>query len=164
MIKLSLLALFTSSLCVAACGGGDGGGSGVDASKDLLSLSDSEIESLCEYSVSTSDAAHLKEINCYSQAVFTTQMMGDCETEFEACMAEPDGEEFDCSTAADDMFPDCADQVTVGEMETCFEAQSAATNAISISCSTDPEDINDLFDQEPPAGCQAIIAKCPDLF
>ena len=165
MLKSSLIALFASSLCFAACGGGGDGGSGVDGSKDLASLSDSEIISLCEYNQSLFDVDHFNEVNCYSQAVFQTQVMGDCQAVYDTCIADPSTMiDFNCDSAPDDMVPACASDVSVSEMEACFDAQSAQLAAVSLSCSSTPDEVNAALELPVPAACQTVNEKCPELF
>jgi len=164
MLKSSLVALFVSSLSLAACGGSDGGGSGVDGSKDLASLSDAEIINICEYTNSLISEATFIEISCYADAISGAQDGGNCQMDFDACVAASTPDPQDCSTAADDPLPACASMVTVSEAESCFNAQANAINGYNLSCSTTPEELNTLFDAPLPAACDAAVAKCPELF
>ena len=161
MFKQSLLALFASSLCLTACGGGDGGGSGVDGSKDLLSLTDEEIIDICEYSESLLDG-EFDEIGCYAQGIFGASDGGDCESIFDACMASIEPEPSDCPTAADEELPACAAQVTVDEIESCLSAQARGIRNVDISCATTPEELENL-EPPTPAECDVVNQKCPEL-
>jgi len=164
MRKTSLIALFVSSLSVAACGGGDGGGSGVDGSKNLSALSDAEIVEICEYSESLINQAHSEELSCYVTGIFQASETEDCQTIADACIADIAVEEGDCSTAPDDTLPSCASEVTVSEMERCLSAQASQVNSISINCETTPAEISELSEQPLPAACAPVEEKCPELF
>lgn len=163
MLKHSLIAVFASSLLVA-CGGGDGGGSGVDGSTILTDLSDAEIIEICEYSEGLIDDTHLDEVSCYIEGVFAAQQGGDCQAVADECIGMIMPEPSDCSDAANESLPECAAMVTVGEMENCLRAQASQLNGVDVDCNTTPEELNDLFEQELPAACAAIDMKCPDLF
>lgn len=162
MLKETLVVLFASSLLVA-CGGGDGGGSGVDGSKELTALSDEEIIEICEYSEGLIDYVHFNEIDCYFDGIFD-QEGGDCQTIADACIAESVPEAGDCSDAAEDPLPACAAMVSVGEMEDCLEAQASQFNGFDVDCDSTDEELNEIFEAPLPAACVAVEMKCPDLF
>jgi hypothetical protein len=164
MRTTSLIALFVSSLSIAACGGGEGGGSGVDGSKNLTALSDAEIIEICEYSESLIDQANSDEVSCYVTGIFQASETEDCQTIADACIADSVPEEGDCNTAPDDALPSCASDVTVSEMESCLSAQASQINSISIDCETTVEELSELSEQPLPAACAAVEEKCPDLF
>ena len=164
MRKSSLIALFVSSLSMAACGGGDGGGSGVDGSKNLSTLSDAEIIEICEYSDSLINQAKSDELSCYVTGIFQASETEDCQTIADACITDIVPEDSDCSTAPDDALPACAAEVTVSEMETCISAQASQFNSISIDCDTTPAELSELSEQPLPAACAPVEEKCPELF
>jgi hypothetical protein len=165
MLKKSLLALFASSLCLTACGGGDGpGGSGLDGTKDLLSLSDAEIIQFCEYSESIFTDTDIADYGCYAQGVYGSLEGGDCRTIYAACIEDYEPEPSDCPMAADEQLPACAAMITVAELESCIRAQSAQYNGLrNVDCSTTPEELNDLSELPDPPECAALDEKCPDF-
>jgi hypothetical protein len=158
---LSSLALAAS---LAACSGGDdgGGSSGVDSSKTLDQVSDSEAMSLCVYFNAQLSQDDIHTIDCYAEGIFQTE--GDCQTIADECLAMPADTADDCSDVTAGDLPACANMVTVGEMEACFNAQSAQLSGFAddVSCSSSQEDFQAL--QELPSACQTVQSKCPDLF
>jgi hypothetical protein len=110
MLKTSLIALFVSSLSFSACGDG---GSGVDGSKDLASLSAEEITEICEYSDSFYSEQERLELNCYVEGIFGESETTDCQTIAAACIAAAEPLPNECAEADEDDFPACASLVTV---------------------------------------------------
>jgi hypothetical protein len=95
----------------AACGGSDGGASGIDTGKQLSALSASEIRALCEYMVDVG-----------------RERLEEC---------GPPGEEetvAECTAALGPAAAQCS--ATVGQVEACFEAANAALP----DCDADPEE------------------------
>lgn len=166
-MRLSISSLLLA-FAVAACSGGDGGGSGVDSSKVLTDLTDADEIALCEHFSSTE--AGLEDdnakITCYYQGISAALEGGDCQATTDACIAaEMPGEPEDCSTAGDEMYPSCASMVTVGDMEACFGAffDQAANFADGLSCATDLAEFETVLSALPQA-CLDVQTKCPDLF
>ncbi len=150
------------SLGLAACGGGDGdSGSGVDSSKALSDVTPAEQQDLCDYGQSLVSAEDSKSLGCYFSAIFFSETEADCQTAYDACMAEPDNTEQSCDLGTP---PDCASEVTVGEMEACAREQANAVTAAagSLSCASDPAELESL--NELPPACKAVETKCPALF
>lgn len=165
MLKNTFVALFASSLCLVACGGGDGGSSGVDGSKSLDTLTDAEIVQVCEYVETLINESHLDSIECYAGAISQSQEGGDCQALYDACIAEvdPEPDPSDCATAAEDPLPECSSMVTLSEVETCLKAEASQLNGISINCSTTPAELEGLFELPEPASCAALEEKCPGI-
>ncbi len=169
MIRKTLLTLALSSLSFAACGGGDGGGSGIDGSRDASTLTDAEIIEVCEYAESLFDFDQSTKNGCYAQAVFTTMDAAACETTYQECMAaaatDPDTQtSFECEKAPEDDFGECTSPLTVAELEACFEDSSSQAGGITISCSTTREELSELSELPQPASCTVLDEKCPELF
>lgn len=166
MLKKTIVALFASSLCLAACGGGDGGGSGVDGTKTVSTLTDAEIIQVCEYAEGLINESHLDSVECYVESILGSQNGdGDCQTMYDACIAglEPDTDPSDCATAATDPLPDCGSMVTLSEVETCLKAEASQLNGVSVNCSTPVSELENLFELPEPASCVALEEKCPGL-
>jgi len=157
--------LFGSFLLLGACGGSGGGsGSGVDSSKKLDTLSDSDIVSICEYQTGLLDVKTQNEFGCYAQAASSTTDDAACKTAFDTCMSSATTDPQDCSKAADKPLPACASKVTVGEMEDCFQAMADQVSSANLSCASTDAEITAATSGEPPAACKTLQTKCPDLF
>ncbi len=163
--RLSLL-LAVGVLSVAACGGGggDGAGSNVDSAKPLSDLTEEESRELCEYSAQEFDVAESQAAGCQLLALLLSDSPESCQASYDSCMAEEDT--VDCSTESLDPeeLPDCAANVTVGEMEACVEARFDQMVELTegLSCSSDPGEAS--FPSSLPAICEEIEEKCPELF
>ncbi len=97
-MRLLSALFFASSLTLVACGGG--GGSGLDSSKTLGSLSSAELTDLCEFVVDTYPS---EAVDCGDGQMFEPGTVAEC---------------------TEDPFPsDCA--ATVGQAEACVEALAA---------------------------------------
>lgn len=166
MIKnksLSSLAFLSLSAGAFACGGGDGGGSGVEGSKALTELDATERQDLCDYGQSLVSDADSTKVSCYFAALFFSETEQDCQTAYDACIADPDDSvEETCSI--DEAPPACAADVTVSEIEACAREQAAAVSSLadSLSCASDPAELEDIG--ELPPACKAVETKCPELF
>ena len=159
----SALAFLSLSFGFAACGGGDGGGSGVEGSKALTELDATERQDLCDYGQSLVSEADSNKVSCYFAALFFSETEEDCQAAYDACIADPEGSvEESCNV--DETPPACAADVTVAEIEACAreQANAVSTLANSLSCSSDPSEL-ETAGELPPA-CKAVEAKCPELF
>ncbi len=96
------------ALC-AACGGS---GSGVDGSKQIVDLDDSETRALCEYRLELDGTE--REIDCGNGLVIT--LAGGS---VDLCITG--------SVNFREMFPNC--KVTVDELEACLEEWADASDA-----------------------------------
>jgi hypothetical protein len=142
---------------IAGCGGGDGGSSGVDPDKTLDQVTVDEAMDICEAAQNQISEEDAKIVLCY----FTGILFGgeNCEMVAQDCIADPDSvEEEECDVTVDNL-PECASQVTVGELEACQAAQARQISELAdtVSCESDPN-----FDT--PAACAAVEEKCPELF
>lgn len=162
-IRGILITLALGAISLAACGGGDGAnGTSIDPSISLTDLSAAETEELCEYISSIIDPQDAQSASCHFLALLTSDSVETCEASYVACIAEDDTEETDCTEALE--LPECASEVTAGEMEACLEAQGTqfAALASSLSCTSDPEEA--FAPLELPAECESANEKCPELF
>ncbi len=163
---LSLLAGLVA-LPLVACGGGSGDGAlGTDIAPDtrLSELSQEESNELCEASSAEFDSRDSESVSCYFLAQLTSSSQEQCQAAYDQCMQDP-VEVTDCEEDALDTaeLPDCASEVTVGEMESCFQAQADMMRELEASLSCDPE-ADDVALPETPEECQRLEDKCPELF
>jgi hypothetical protein len=173
ILRLSLAAVLVASL--AACGGFS---SGLPGNTPLRDLTNDQAEQFCEavndYFDGRVDETRATRIGCYITgmvATFTAE--GDpqeaCVAARDACLAEEDDDEADCSGAT---APAC--DATVSDLESCIEDSVDANNrylrdvddALSYSC--DPDDFDDDFgvfedidfEDYEPESCKAVDETC----
>ncbi len=175
-LVLGVLALVSIGSIGCSSGGGDGPSHGVSPSKKLNTLTQQEIDEICENiesrMTSVSDSISSLEADddlmCTAEAIFTTQMMdgttADCESVKQQCLEESQqrkreedrdessgDEEIPCRTMEE--LADC--EATVGDIDDCFNAYiSEMTKAVKqakaeidkISCSNLEVDLERLED------------------
>lgn len=79
-IHTSLITGLALSLALVACGGDDDGGSGVDGSKTIVSMSASERMSFCEWAIATQGGAGT--VHQCEGFTLTVQSVADCAAGF----------------------------------------------------------------------------------
>lgn len=152
--------LFAFSIAGAAC---SSGGSGVSSSKPLSDFTQEDADKFCAYVddvYADLDDDFLK-IYCYAFSSFFAEGE-ECEMLAQECIEEgfdeEEEEEFECELGD---LPECASEVTAGELEDCLEeeADDVESFARTVNCDTD-------FEQDLPLtpACQRIEDKCPGFF
>lgn len=161
-------------------GGGSGSGSApkvshdVDTSKNIESLSDSEVQALCEAYEDAVSGLVTKEVSCKIGALAAAAFGGAeaCDAAYQQCLSQPgeapSGIDNTCQID-EDKVADCPD-VTVGEMEACMNDAIALSNQAyaaldDLSCEDGLSGTEGLsgLDAETPASCKTIQDKCPEL-
>jgi hypothetical protein len=149
---------------VHGCGGG-GFNSRVDGSKQLEDISADEAKQLCEdandYADSTIGSAELEKYGCSVAAIYTgagsvDDPKGDCQTAYDACIANPPGNTTSCDMATS---PPCT--ATVDDYEKCIEETAAAIEDFVSSFSCDK--VDELKDKTNPlqgAVCKKVSDTC----
>ena len=177
-MRSSLIVL--TFLSLAACdddgGGGGGGGpleSGVEGDKGLSSLSDAEVNTLCESFASYGQAllgSISKEDICIFVAAALMQDSTSCEAVVPQCVADPevsdpsDEESPACTEGAKADFMNCT--ATVDELEGCMEAymNKLRSDVGGATCASAGQGASlDLSPNALPA-CASVVEKCPGLF
>lgn len=164
LIAPALVAALAAAL--TACGDGDGpGSSGVDGDKALTELSPDEATDLCEWGLSLLDGDELERVDCYLEALLSTEDAAMCEEVAQACIEDielPDPDDLEC-TFEDP--PACGSQVAVAEIEACVRDSVALIDDViaAVDCDFNLEDIDDLAIEQ-PASCGIVEEKCPALF
>jgi hypothetical protein len=155
-------------LAVVACGGDDDGDLGFDPDTTYDQATVEEAMAFCEHIQASVDRAAEQKIDCYVEGIVAQDQEGaDCQAVADACLEEPvDDDPADCGDITQeeiDDAPDCADQVTFGEVLDCFDAlgDQNASVAGEISCDSDLEEI---LDTPQPEACTRVISQCPELF
>src|SRR5688572_19000269 len=120
-MKLLTMAILCGVL--AACGGDDDG-SGVDPDKPLSEATVEDAMALCEYLEALDDPGVEQRIDCYVDAIVAEdQGEGECQALADECLSDPIEEDASECPEIDesdlDEFPDCASQVSFGEIEAC---------------------------------------------
>ena len=183
-MRISRLVAVFAIVFACACGGDDDGGDGGDGVGDdggdggddagddggpdestaLSELSTAEATELCEaLNVTLDDALlSLQTVTCYLGGL----AMKDCEGYVDGCLAkEPVGEApIECNLSSPAELPECAADVTVGDLTDCFDGLFDVWGALAdeITCDSVPED----FDEEIavlPEACEMLLDLCPDL-
>lgn len=165
----TIAALFVSLLLSSAgCTGGadGGGGSGVDTTKTVSTVTPGEATEICEYGKLPLTDSEYKKGLCTYVGLEQGGSPAGCQIAFDQCMSEPLAQSFtDCSAAAGSVsnLPDCAALITVGELEDCLYAETAlaASEVASISCDTPPDELPEF---SRPAQCDKLDELCPTLF
>ena len=160
---------------VAACGDDGGGGTTVSAfeastadEKTVDSLTADEQTAFCNelkaYADANLSATDMKKLACYSFSIaFSGGDTAACKESAEGCMADPDAVEVSNDASCDgSQITTC--NATVGELEECYTAMVGRTKSLvsSLSCSSSPQSLSSM--SEPPAACDSVKTKCPDLF
>ena len=170
-----------AGMALIGCGGDDPRlNTDLPRERPLNSLSDAEARSFCEdierfADDLADDIEPSKQQACNYIAVSFSETEQECEEIRAACLAsdedpteDPDEEEEEpvevrCADATADEIPESCD-VTIGEFEVCLEdiADQSRDLFTSASCSMpgEPPDAED----ELPASCAALEARCPGLF
>ncbi len=149
----------------AVLGCGDGGGSGVSASKKLGDLSDSEASTVCKELVDTMRDVSASIVKGYCTGTARKKEDG-CEAARAACieMTTPEAQAawnvFDCEGSPARATDGCK-EATVGEVETCLSTlkKDYSRAADERTCSS----AEDMATPEVPAACSALEATCPKL-
>lgn len=179
MKLLAASALLLSPLMSAACGD-DGGGGGTVTADPFQSesvedtgtvageLSAAERDAFCQELATYFDQqvppATQRRITCYFLgAALSGGNREACEATAEACLddaeLEVSGTDLECDQARLD---GCT--ATVAELQACFTDTTSVVKTIAsrLSCSMSAADFQAYEDK--PASCQAVEAKCPNLF
>lgn len=120
---MSKLAFLFSALMLVACGGDDG--SGVTGSKRLVSLSDGEIDSFCDYSADLGE----REITCGDvQITFGTNSKAECVAG---------------AKLSKELTPNC--EATVADAERCSEDMDSLSDAELCASDGTPPSCAALF-------------------
>lgn len=144
--------------------------SSVSGSKVLSSLTDAEIQTWCA-DISKSDA--LKPVTDFScrvagllAALFTQtdpDAQAACQSAYTSCVTDPTSSQ--CSHK-----PSASCQATVAEYDACLNDEVAVVKTLAAQipmCSTLTQAAlqmgGDPGDQTPPASCQIISEKCPEV-
>jgi hypothetical protein len=153
--------LFAFSIAGAAC---SSGGSGVSSSKPVSEFDQGDVDKFCDYTdeLFSEIEEDFVKVLCYALAAAFGDGEEECEMLAQECIEgeeEEEEEEEDQCELGD--LPDCASEITAGELEDCLEAEAdqISTFARTVNCASD-------FEQafvDPPE-CQAIEAKCPGFF
>ncbi len=164
--RAGLVGLALAAMVAAACGGDDdGGSSGVDGDKRLDELSADEAADICDWGLSLVDPDQFERLDCYLEALLSTQDAEMCEEVAQECI---DNIEPGDPTAGECIFeepPACGSEVSVAEIEACLRDSVALIEDVvgAVDCDLSPEDIDDV-DLEQPASCALVEDKCPGLF
>lgn len=152
--------LFAFSIAGAAC---SSGGSGVSSSKPVSEFTQEDADKFCAYTDEL--FAEIEEdfvkVLCYAIAAAFSDGEAECEMLAQDCIEDPgeeEEEEFECELGD---LPECASEVTAGEVEDCLEADAAQIESFAktVNCASDFE--QGLADTPE---CQAIEEKCPGFF
>lgn len=162
---VGLVGLALAAMVAAACGGDDGGSSGVDGDKTLDQLTEEEATDLCEWGLSLLEGDELERFDCYLEALVSTPDVETCEEVAQECI---DNIEPSDPTDGECRFEDppaCASEVSVAEIEACTRDSFALVEDVfeAVDCDFNPDDLED-FDLEQPASCVLVEEKCPELF
>jgi hypothetical protein len=161
---LLILCLLSPAFAIIACGD-----SGPDPSTPVSELDTAELESICRSyyhapaGVSDTDFARWQ---CYVQAIVlhddSPGLFPDCEQLALDCIEESGAEEpEDCELDESDRsdLPECASDVTAGELQDCFDAvaDQIRDGTDEVSCQLTVDDVG------LPAACSDIETRCPEL-
>jgi hypothetical protein len=174
IVFVTLLALCALFLTACDDNGSSGSLTSVDNSKKVEDLSGEELQQMCEDYAEAVAKAVGQEFFCTLAGIEAATMLGGskiaCEAAYNTCVEidmEFDIEEFfSCEDVVDssDDTEDC--DATVGEVDRCIQdtLKLFEDMADSISCSiSSPEDLEDIWDLEDPASCQALGDQCLDM-
>lgn len=152
-----------------ACGGGTSFSSGVDSSKQVKDLSDSDAQTLCKNAEETAKefTENNKDGFCKLAGVFAGAFGGGaaaCESAVTQCK---DAEPTTSTNTCEPIVTDC--EATIGEIEDCYNDSLEATEkALDEIASKSCEELlsgSSLpgSDVQAPASCTALAEKCPSL-
>jgi len=157
-------------LCGALAACGDGGGSGVDPDKTLGETTEGERETMCEWYAEEIGDADVARVSCYIAALVVTENNPalDCEELAQECLEDEEAAQPDLECGETDVFgglPECATDLSVGELEGCLSGFIAQVEQVSeeASCEGTSEELFEAFDLGTVRACEALLEACPEL-
>jgi hypothetical protein len=151
---------------------GDATDDGGDANTTLDQLTADEAQAFCEDVLGIFSPDDFLEFGCTFVGIgMYPDDVDACNTAVQDCIDSQESpgpvSEPVCFVDPTDVpaLPDCAGQITVGELQACMEAFFDEFRVVldSVTCETSLEEVPP-FPSELPEECAALQAECPDLF
>jgi hypothetical protein len=146
---------------------------GVDSNTTLDQLSEDDAQAFCDEVLGIFSADDFLVFGCTLTGILQEEQdpeQFNCETVTQDCIdAQEDVPEQEPVCTIDPtevaVLPDCASDVTVGELQDCLEAFFSEFVDVldSVTCDTGFDEVPP-FPTELPEECAALEASCPELF